>query len=169
MRRCLRWRWLRLKRWLRKKPEGLFDYLYQVFNCLFINLVWVFLIGAIVTIWDFGCIQKWEIGDYLIFFPMAYLEELTFRWMPLCFLIALFGKKRISVLLIASLISSFFFGLVHGHWYNLGLQGVLGIVFCAFFIKCSTTKRPFSLQLPALLVTTTAHALYNICVVFFST
>ncbi|TSC88864.1 MAG: hypothetical protein G01um10143_761 [Parcubacteria group bacterium Gr01-1014_3] len=94
----------------------------------------------------------------------AFKEELSFRLLPLGPLIFFWKKIYIPVLLLMSAIASVAFGLGHGHTYNILLQGCGGFILCLFFIKaCSVDSyRSRIFQLRALVITTFAHALYNL-------
>ncbi|MEK7192260.1 MAG: CPBP family glutamic-type intramembrane protease [Patescibacteria group bacterium] len=98
----------------------------------------------------------------LLFFPLAFFEEIVFRYLPLGIAISIFQKQKLGALLRISAISSISFGLAHGFYLeSLYLQGVAGFIYSLFFIKCASGN-PRSHQIPPLLVTTVAHAFHNI-------
>ena len=68
-----------------------------------------------------------------------------------------FGDIMSAVLPIA-VISSVIFGLAHGHWYNVIIQGVYGLAFSAIYLKCGGLRGKF---LTGTFCSTAAHAMLN--------
>lgn len=86
---------------------------------------------------------------------LAALEELIFR-LPL----ALFVRKNVRPLTLvsATLLLSLFFGLGHGGWVGVPMQGVMGIVFCIVFLKCGGLEKNYR---KAFFSSTFVHFSYN--------
>ena len=61
------------------------------------------------------------------------IEELFYRWLPIK-AISLITKNK-SALWIVIIISSAGFGISHGSWHHLFLQGMVGIIFSIAFLK----------------------------------
>ena len=99
-------------------------------------------------------------GDIAVF---AGVEEIIFRLMifaPIIFVLSRrtnFGDIMSAVLPIA-VIGSILFGLAHGHWYNVLIQGVYGLAFSAIYLKCGGLRGKF---LTGTFCSTAAHAMLN--------
>mgnify|MGYP001610078592 CR=1 FL=1 len=74
-------------------------------------------------------------------------EEFFFRWVPIRG-IDLITKNKL-ILWIIIIVSSAGFGILHGSWHNIFIQGVAGIIFSLAFLK------------GGYLSSVTAHATYN--------
>lgn len=90
---------------------------------------------------------------------LAALEELIFR-LPL----ALFLKfnVRSETLCAVAFVLSTVFGLAHGGWVGVPIQGVMGVVFCVVFLKCGGLRKKYR---KAFLSSTAVHFTYNFSVI----
>ncbi len=113
----------------------------------------------------------WREIPYLIsyFIWWAIVEESAFRLPIFCVFSIVFYLSE-SLLkawrwaLAASVISSVFFGLSHGSWPNLFLQGIGGFLLCLMIFKFGAWRgklvKPFSAAV-------VIHSFYNLAVTFF--
>ncbi len=162
--RYIRWCWISLKFWLRAEPANFEASFFLTMTCWLAISGWSFLALVMLDYAGlFAKIQGYHFGivDLII---SAFQEEVSFRWLVISPLIFFWKKVYIPILLFISVIASVAFGLGHGHTYNLLIQGVGGFILCLFFIKaCSVdSARSRIFQLRALLITTFAHALFNL-------
>lgn len=99
-------------------------------------------------------------------FTGALLEEILFRYLPFQmavyrseeFDIENYWKVKASVIIYATCWSSVVFGLMHGNFFNIFIQGVVGIFFCLVFLKCGGMKRNFG---KAVIASAFCHFSYN--------
>jgi membrane protease YdiL (CAAX protease family) len=89
------------------------------------------------------------------------LEEIIFRF-PLSLFATRWGATR-NILGLALLLS-LVFGWVHGSWHHVLLQGVVGFWWCLIYLKSGGLHDRYW---KALLVTITAHTIYNTLIIGF--
>lgn len=70
-----------------------------------------------------------------VLFIAAAAEELIFRLFPLVAAFLIFGRRLIPVLAIA-LGASLIFGVLHGNYLNIFIQGASGFLLSLLFLKC---------------------------------
>lgn len=90
---------------------------------------------------------------------MASLEEFIFRFIP--FMIGSMRTYTLTVrrAVVITIISSIVFGYAHGSQINILIQGVVGVFFCAVFLKCGGYNGNFFKGFAA---SSVAHFLYNL-------
>lgn len=96
----------------------------------------------------------------------AGFEEFFFRLIPFLFYMELAYKLCPSVtperlfrgLIVISIVTSMVFGVMHGAYYKIAIQGVGGLILCVVFLKCGAIRKDFFV---GLLSATAAHTLYN--------
>ena len=93
--------------------------------------------------------------------PMAFFEEIIYRF-PISWIVKT-SDKRLSSVIFASVILSLVFGLAHGHFLNILIQGVCGFMWSILYLKCGGFEGKI---LKPLIVTTLVHATYNFSLVF---
>lgn len=71
--------------------------------------------------------------NLLIISPIV--EESLFRLLPIGIVLKICGKENKIVLWPVIIISSVIFGWIHGSWRNIFIQGSVGIVLSAAFLK----------------------------------
>ncbi len=146
-------------RWIEKEPSWLgvagWVTLFLIFNVIY-SIIVLPLIGftppgkPILEI-DF---IVWS----LLIAPV--LEEMLFRVLPL----AIISEKvryhgGSGWLLLGSAISSVIFGLMHGGWANVPLQGVAGFTLCLIFLKAGGRHGNYEKAGVAVFV---MHSVYNV-------
>lgn len=99
-------------------------------------------------------ILKWNFPFLLFLF--AATEELLFRFFPLYSSVEAYGISK-KVLLYA-IGASIIFGLLHGSFFNIFIQGVSGFLYCLLFLKCGGFQKKY---IRAFFVTTTSHFFFN--------
>lgn len=116
---------------------------------VFLNLFWDYL-AVVIMIGTIGLdvppvvdgttlILSWNFLATLIL--AVFVEEVIFRVAPLT-LATLLCKSPQTVLLVAGA-SSVIFGLVHGSWHHIFIQGVAGILFSCVFLKCGGFSKKY--------------------------
>ena len=148
--------------WLEDEVYG-----WRVFR-LVIGFVLCSFVWAEISFWFIFTLFQFQGSKYVPtvsilvwYFPLmllgkAFLEELIFR-LPVSFLIRDIGyldQRVFSFVLVWQIV----FGLMHGGFLNIFVQGVLGLMLVAVYLKCGGAKGK---TLKPLLVATFAHALYN--------
>lgn len=94
----------------------------------------------------------------------AFCEEVIFRSLPLG--ICMYFEKSRKFWPLVAVISSVLFGLAHGNWVNIFLQGIGGLFYCLAFVFINRKNEEAGF-VKATMVTTVLHALYNLVVVYF--
>ena len=82
--------------------------------------------------------KDWRIATPLLFnllIASPMVEEVLFRLLPIGIVSRIWGKENKIVLWSVIIISSVIFGLIHGSWRNIFLQGSVGIVLSMAFLK----------------------------------
>ena len=97
-----------------------------------------------------------EFTNMLFLLPMcAIAEEVLFRWIPFLLLFSFIGfcVKYVKIngesrakmekygILAVVIVTSAIFGYVHGNIFNILLQGVSGLIFCAFYLRTLFKRR----------------------------
>ncbi|NTW14347.1 MAG: CPBP family intramembrane metalloprotease [Candidatus Moranbacteria bacterium] len=85
----------------------------------------------------------------------AFFEELIFRF-PLS--IPVRRGLSVPVIMIFVAVFSIIFGLLHGTWANIFMQGVVGALFSVVYLKCGGMSGNYP---KALAASTVIHFLYN--------
>lgn len=93
-------------------------------------------------------------------FPGTIGEEFFFRFIPL-FTCVLVTNANLIAIGITMLVSSAIFGLLHGHWKFLFLQGIGGLIYCLLYLKTGGLEDDLLNQARALLNTSVAHMSFN--------
>jgi hypothetical protein len=177
-----RFLWLKLKRWLRKEPQGVIEHLVLVFNFWLLSILWAIVIASIASFFvtsppnmpNHSAEEKMAWWQWLF---AAFYEEVLFRWIPLAPLLLMFKKKHVGLLIFQAVCFSIFFGALHFWRYNgfplvlqailpLAIQGVIGFLYSLVFIKCAKKNSYF--QFKALAFSTIVHFLYNWTLVNFA-
>ncbi len=150
--------------WLKKDPVGKERYLlpfwmfvFDVVASLGIGILFYFLgIGA----GDPSPAAGWSVVSPA-FVPEAFLialiEEGVFRIIPLIIALRIWGIRTPTLVVV--LVSSILFGLAHGEYYHLFIQGLGGILYCLLFLKFSKSGK--DLLFPSTLVVG-VHAVFDI-------
>lgn len=141
---------------------------------LVFNFIWCILIGFILHLLGVSFSQNVastsELTSTLFLVPMcALVEEMLFRWLPFMLFFTLFGKinreKSKYGILAVVIISSGIFGYVHGNIFNVLIQGVSGVILCAFYLrtlfKRKAAGKRVKYQVRPLLSSTLFHTLSN--------
>lgn len=89
----------------------------------------------------------------LIFAP--FVEEAVFRYFPLTFAIDCDKRKLRAVLIV---VCGIFFGLAHGHAFNVFIQGVVGYILGLLYVKNHRS------QIGAYFSCVALHSMYNFTV-----
>lgn len=63
------------------------------------------------------------------------IEEFLFRWLPITFFILAFGKKFDSLKWYLAALLSIAFGLAHGGYFRIFINGVGGFFYCYLYFK----------------------------------
>jgi len=93
-------------------------------------------------------------------YASAALEEILFRLIPLTFAVEVWGTSK-KVFLVA-IVSSIIFGVLHGGYDHIFLQGISGFVYCIVFLKCGGLNENY---IKGFLSSSTAHFLFNMTIV----
>lgn len=99
----------------------------------------------------------------LILTAFVFLEEIIFRVIPLMLAIGLQGSPK-TVLFVAG-ISSVLFGLVHGSWHHVFIQGAGGMFLSCVFLKCGGFNKKY---FKATAASTATHFLFNGLLITFA-
>jgi len=89
-------------------------------------------------------------------FFLAFIEELLFRFVPLGLAVKFFGRSPLVIL--TAILFSVLFGLCHGGFRHIFLQGVTGFVLSIVFLKCGGFQKKL---LRATFVCAIIHASLN--------
>ena len=130
--------------WLADEPKGrknvpyiiLYVFLALISGALILNF-FIMMSAPIVAQTAVQAELK-NIGPVMIFpilFAAAAFEELLFRLIPLAGAVIIFGRRPVPVLAV-SVISSAVFGLLHGNFVNIFVQGTNGFLLSLLFLKC---------------------------------
>ena len=111
-----------------------------ILSAVCLSVVWSICVIMVLDFFGIELPQKQTMGlkiatwyFHFILFILAAIEEALFR-LPLAAITYKLGKSR--VVLLAILLSSVIFGLLHGGFICIFIQGVSGIILCAVFLKC---------------------------------
>src|SRR3989344_1419419 len=74
------------------------------------------------------------IGSIQFLIGAAIFEEILFRLIPLK-LASKLGSGNAVAIFSAAVASSAVFGYMHGGWVHLSMQGIVGLMFCAVYLK----------------------------------
>lgn len=119
--------------------------------------------GASSNVGDTSFVLKYTLFEaFGIFCFFAFPEEFVFHFIPLGICMA-FDKSR-KFWPIVALISAIVFGLMHGNWVNILLQGVAGGIYSIGFAKENKGEMGV---VKALLFTIVIHAFYNLILAFY--
>lgn len=149
-------------RWLRVEPAGWA--LWKFFACTLISLlIFAWIIEVIYQALGFGTgrmdfaplIQERVIFLFVLLPLLAAIEELIFR-LPLVIFIKC--NAPLGTIALAAILLSFEFGLAHGGWIGVPVQGIAGIVLCTVFLKCGGLQKKY---LKAFFSGTFVHFAYN--------
>jgi membrane protease YdiL (CAAX protease family) len=133
-----------LASWLADEPSGFKVFIYiglYVPICMILSLL---MLGFAETlhapiIHQTVVIEELKsVGPMLIFPSLlgaAVAEELIFRLAPLAVVLYFFGRRP-GLLLLTSLVVSAVFGIVHGNYVNIFIQGMSGFLLSLLFLKC---------------------------------
>ena len=148
------------------------------------HFVWTLFVGIVLYIsgaqFSQNVASTSEFTNTLFLIPMcAVAEEMLFRWLPFLVLfssigfavkyIKIGGTKKASIekygILTVVIVSSVIFGYVHGNLFNVLLQGVSGVIFCAFYLRTLFKRRnagkKMKWQVRPLLSSSIYHTLCN--------
>lgn len=150
-----------LEQWLEKEAGGK-----QIFFYIFFFLLVTFIYNlAVVFI-------AYLLGIHIITTPGKNIEFLM-HYFPFVLIAAAFGEEVISRLPLAipielglskkkiiasAVLLSVMFGIMHGGFVNIFLQGMAGFFYSILFLKCGGLKKKYT---KALITTTAIHSLFN--------
>jgi len=151
------------------------------FGILIFDFVWSISVSYVAGLYHLSFSQGTATTKELL--PMwyiipfaAFLEEVLFRLLPMVLFVILvdvfsfFRDKEYTVLLLIGILSSAFFGYLHGNWVNVFIQGVSGFVYFLFYWKLFVQINQESdsidvLFLRPLLLVVALHTTFNcICI-----
>lgn len=163
----------RLVSWLAVEARGrkvaVFIFIFLVFNIVYSFSVLEFydFLGVEFPMPDaLKQVRNGKIVNIPWYFPGALLstflgaawEELIFR-SPL--LLAVFWWNRSGKILLAAAALSLVFGLAHGSYHHIFIQGVTGFCLSLLFLKCGGLNEKLN---KPILICSSAHALLNIII-----
>lgn len=153
--------------WLEVEPSG--------------RELWKFFAKVIFGLWCFAVIIEAGFNilgvnppadqrfDYLIkehpvlimsLLPLfAAIEEFIFR-LPL--ILFIWKNAQPKTMLMIMIFLSVIFGLGHGGWVGVPIQGVMGFIFCLVFLKCGGMQKKY---MKAFFSSTGVHFAYNFIVI----
>ena len=124
------------------------------------HLIWTFSIAIILYFsgaeFSQNVADTSDFTSTLFLVPMcAMAEEMIFRWIPFLLLFTTIGlavkynkvdeeskaKMEKYGILAVVIVSSVIFGYVHGNIFNILIQGVSGVIFCAFYLRTLFKRR----------------------------
>lgn len=148
------------------------------------HFIWTLFVGIILYLsgaqFSQNVASTSEFTNTFFLIPMcAIAEEMLFRWLPFLLLFTFIGfatkyakiseetkanTEKYGIITVV-IISSAIFGYVHGNLFNILLQGVSGVIFCAFYLR-TLFKRRFAgksvkYQLRPLMSSSLYHTLCN--------
>ena len=91
-----------------------------------------------------------------LLYVSAAMEECIFRCMPLVPAVEICGTSK--MVLLVAVVSSIMFGVIHGGYDHIFLQGVGGFIYCIVFLKCGGFNENYT---KGFLSSTTSHFLFN--------
>jgi len=152
--------------WLQKEPTGTafwkFLALIVLLNYGFASWVEIVLTVGGVQFPDSEVLENLVRNHTVIFFGLlpflVAIEEAIFR-LPLVVFLKRNASPRTLCVVVAIL--SILFGLGHGGWIGVPIQGVMGISFCVVFLKCGGLQKKYW---KAFLSSTGVHFVHNFIV-----
>ena len=87
---------------------------------------------------------------------MAFFEEITFRFYPIYIAMHLFGVSIYVVAIV--IIISIMFGVMHGSFKNIFIQGIFGFLYSLLFLAAGGFQERYVL---AIIAATISHSLNN--------
>lgn len=154
--------------WLEREPHGKFVCICMAYF-LMAELLWVDFAINMLRTFEFTVVSARATGIPIftpsfpfVLYTAAFLEEFLFR-LPLTFLMEM--KLSLDKVIGAAIVSSIVFGLCHGGFGNIFIQGVCGFLYSILFLKCGGYNGKY---LKALVVTSSTHFLYNGILVIFT-
>ncbi|HSE35488.1 MAG TPA: CPBP family intramembrane glutamic endopeptidase [Candidatus Paceibacterota bacterium] len=153
----------KLYAWLHVEPEG-FSLWKFFLDCLFWLFIYTSIVGIFLTHSSTelpsskaleGFVQDHPVRLFVALPFLAAAEELLFR-LPLIVFIK--RNSSVGVLAAATITLSIIFGLGHGGWIGVPMQGVMGLIFCCVFLKCGGLHKKYG---KAFLSSTVVHFSYN--------
>ena len=91
------------------------------------------------------------------------IEELIFRFIPLTLAVSFWGHS--TKVLIIAILSSILFGLWHGSYHYVFIQGAGGFLYCIMFLKSGGFEKRF---IRAGMVCLSLHTAFNAVVIILS-
>lgn len=88
--------------------------------------------NKVIDLFDGGWLDV-LVGFFAVVLLAPLLEELVFRLIPLG--ITLKFTKSKAIFWAVAFVSSVVFGVSHGSWYNIFVQGIIGMIFSWAFLK----------------------------------
>lgn len=99
---------------------------------------------------------------YFYFLLFAFPEEFIFHFIPLGICMSIPKTKRFWP--IVALVSAVIFGMMHGNWVNILIQGTAGMIYAVGFAMENKGEQGV---VKALVFTTAIHAFYNLILGFW--
>jgi len=164
---------MRFIRWLKREARGrnfwCYTILFALANFIYVLLFFLVLvlIGIDVMPREYSPIFLLRIIRYWYkFLPWMFYaiirEEFIFRLLPLGLglrLARVLKKDPLFLLIFLSISFSAVFGLGHGRYTNILIQGMVGLSWCVLFLKCGGFQGKY---LKAFSATLLSHLLYNL-------
>lgn len=155
--------------WLGQEPTGKAYWKFLAFVVLlnygFVSWVEIVLNIVGVQLPNSKALEALTQNHTVLFFSLlplfAAIEEAIFRLPLRIFLKRNLSPRRLCVVVI---ILSVLFGLGHGGWSGVPIQGVMGVVFCVVYLRCGGLQKKYW---KAFLSSTGVHTLHN-CIVIGS-
>ena len=149
-----------------------------------LHILWTFSAGLVLYLsgaeFSQNVASNSDFTNTLFLIPMcAVAEEMIFRWLPFLLLFTLIGfavkyikigettKAKIEKygILTVVIVTSVIFGYIHGNAFNILIQGVSGVIFCAFYLRTLFKRRAagkkVKYQVRPLLSSSLYHTLCN--------
>jgi hypothetical protein len=146
--------------WIQVKPT-LKDFFIIASVSIVSMHVWCFLLGNAFLKMNWIEEEKRfnTFGENIIF---SFLEENLSRLIPIMITMEIWGFGKMLFLVI--ILSSFIFGIVHGYFACIFLQGIWGIVFSVIFLKFGGLYQEY---ITAWISVSIIHSVYNMPVNYF--
>lgn len=146
--------------WLKEEVKG-YGIPKFIFLCIFLILTFNFVTERIINILNYKIPDSGTripvvsaLSRYILNGPK---EEVIWRLVPLGLGTTILGRSK--YILIIAMISSIWFGIMHGNIFNIFIQGIGGFILCIMFLKCGGFQKKYT---KAFLTTSTTHILLNI-------
>jgi hypothetical protein len=108
-------------------------------------------------------VQEWKSFSFLPTLGYALVEEMTFRVYPVMgaqFLIENVSETGFWLGLALVMGAQLVFGMVHGNWRNIGMQGMSGFIYLGLFIAFGGLDP--NTRIVGLFASTAVHTLWNL-------